>query len=213
MGIKQDIWKARIAERTDLSTGIAHLTRSEENPHIEGKLPFWKIIIKMLEEGEIKPSTTATGKIVGSTPAVCFQDSPLVGLTQNIFYDQKYRKLNPGAKWRYSGAGLLFPKSYAFAKGARPVLYEKTAIAKKILPPTEHWRIVNFDLSNSDDYIDWTHEREWRHPGAFKFSVESAVVLLPNYQQYQSFIKECEARKLDYPSRLQGIINLGPVIY
>lgn len=213
MGIKHEIWKSRIAERADLSTFITHLTRSDGNPHIESKLPFWEIIIKMLGEGKIIPSTTATGRIIGTTPAVCFQDAPLVGLTQNIFYDQKYRKLNPGAKWRYAGAGLLFSKSYAYAKGARPVLYEKTEVAKKILPPGEHWRIVNFDLSNSDDYIDWTHEREWRHPGAFEFTIESAVVLLPNFQQYQSFIKACQERKLDYPSRLLGVINLGPVIY
>lgn len=51
-----------------------------------------------------------------------------------------------------------------YKKGGRPVIYDQTIEAKKYLPESQHWRIVNFDLSNDDRLVDWTHEREWRVP-------------------------------------------------
>lgn len=214
MGLKEEAWKSRLAERTDLSTSITHLIRAENNPNYEEEKPtLVKVLLKILAEKTIAPSTTKSGFIVGSQPAVCFQDAPLVGISQNVFYEQKYRKSNPHAKLRYNGAGLLFSKPYAFKKGARPVIYEKTTVAKGFLPSTEHWRIVGLDLENIENFTDWTHEREWRHPGAFTFEIESTAVLLPNSQLYKSFIKECKKQELDYPERLQAVMNMGAILY
>ncbi|MBA5689395.1 DUF2971 domain-containing protein [Rugamonas apoptosis] len=214
MGIKEDTWKNRIAERSDLSTCVVHLTRVENNKNVKDeKLSLAILLIKILNDRKIIASTTTSGFIVGKTPAVCFQDAPLTGIAQNILYEQKYKKQNPDSKVRYNGAGVMFPKPYAFEKGARPVVYEPTTAAKKILPESEYWRIVNLELGKTDNFIDWTHEREWRHPQDFNFDIEEAIVLLPNFKQYQLFMKECKKQKLDYPERLKGVINMGAVAY
>ena len=94
---------------------------------------------------------------------MCFFDAPLIGLAQNIWFEQQTTG-EECPRVRYRGIGLVFDKQYAFQLGARPVLYEKTEVAKKILPKEEHWRIVNLDLTNEQFFIDWTHEREWRWP-------------------------------------------------
>jgi hypothetical protein len=58
------------------------------------------------------------------------------------------------------------------------------------LTPDEWWRIVNFDLSNDDNIVDWTHEREWRLTGdAFQFDISKATIILPNSRIYKHFIK------------------------
>jgi len=214
MGIKEETWKSRIGERSDLSTCVVHLTRAENNSNIDNeKISLASLLIKILNERRIVASTTTSGFIVGKTPAVCFQDAPLTGIAQNILYEQKYKKQNPDSKVRYNGAGLMFPKPYAFKKGTRPVIYEPKATAKKILPESEYWRIVSLELNSADNFIDWTHEREWRHPGDFNFDIEETIVLLPNFQQFRIFMKECKKQNLNYPERLKGVVNMGAVAY
>jgi hypothetical protein len=200
-------WKRRYAERSDLSTSIVHLTRETK----EGSPA--DVLYKIISSREIIGSSTSSGFIVGGTPAVCFQDAPLVSVCQNVFYEQKHNENNSGAKVRYRAIGMAFPKDYAYRKGARPVIYDKTSEAKDYLPEDSWWRIVNFDLSRDESIIDWTHEREWRSPGNFNFDLEETTLLFVTSSSYKAFTELCEENKTDYLSSVKGIVVMDNLLY
>jgi hypothetical protein len=77
----------------------------------------------------------------------------------------------------------MFHKPLIFSKGGRAVIYETKEFAK-MLPPDEKWRIVTFDLSNKDHYVDWTHEREWRVKGDLKFDYKDVYIILQHINIY-----------------------------
>lgn len=158
MGYTRDLWNKRIAGRSDLSSQLVHLTRGTE---LEGKkVGPVDVLVRILIERRISGSTTDNGFVCGDIPATCFQDVPIYSLSQNIHAEERYRAAVGGAKVRYHGVGLMFPKPYVYSVGGRPVVYENTDKAKEILPEDEWWRIVRFDLSDDDNFVDWTHERE-----------------------------------------------------
>lgn len=200
-------WRARIAERTDISSQIVHLTREKEGSSVA------RVLFDIVESGKLIGSSTASGFICGDRPAVCFQDAPLVSICQNVYYEQRYRQSNPSAKNRYRACGLAFSKPYASRKGARPVIYDKTNDAKKYLTSDNWWRIVNLDLSNDDALIDWTHEREWRTADFFEFELEEATLLFVNEGTYRSFERLCKAAKKDYLDRVKGVVVMNNLLF
>ncbi|HDS1675423.1 TPA: hypothetical protein QEL58_000921 [Stenotrophomonas maltophilia] len=208
MGYGIEEWKSRIAQRSDFTTSLVHLTRDAATDSA------LDVLIKILSDKKLVGSTTASGFIVGSTPAVCLQESPIYSLAQNIYTEQSYRKQNPSAKKRYLGVGLQFAKAEVFLKGGRPVIYERTATAKAFLPPDEWWRIVNFDLTTSSAIVDWSHEREWRVPNELSFELNQVAVLLPNSKTYHRFVKRCLAMsRPDFLTDTRGIVQLSSVFY
>jgi len=109
---------------------------------------------------------------------------------------------------------LALPKTHVYREGGRPVIYEQREIAKKLLPPNEHWRIVNFDLSKEDDFIDWTHEREWRVPGNLGFSLDQATVILSCQKAYSLFVKGCaKPENSNILKKIRGLVCLGSVYF
>lgn len=54
-----------------------------------------------------------------------------------------------------------------------------------------YWKIVNFDLSDEDYYVDWTQEREWRMPYDLDFNLSEAEILVHSPKGYKKFIKRC----------------------
>lgn len=200
-------WQRRLAERSDLSSQVVHLTRDA------GDQRLVDVLYAILNDATIRGSSTQSGFICGKTPAVCFQDAPLSAVCQNVFFEQKYSESNKGAKTRYRATGLAFPKDYAFRKGARPVVYDKTAEAKSYLPPEQHWRIVNFDLSDENSIIDWTHEREWRVPGDFAFDVSEATLLFVNSKTYKSFLKKCKENGKSFVEQARGVVVMDNLFY
>ena len=189
------LWRERHKQRIDISQRITHLTRSSS----DGKMKAVDVLIKILNERKICGSD---GFIVGSRRAVCFQDAPLLGLAQNVDFE---REVAPKMSRQpsYEGCGLSFPKPYAFEKGARPVIYEVTEKAKHFLPPGEHWRIVQLDLSDESALVDWTHEREWRCPDSFQFELKWCALLVGNSEQYHELMA-----KID-PSVLKEIAGVS----
>jgi hypothetical protein len=73
----------------------------------------------------------------------------------------------------------------------------------------EHWRIVHYDISDKENFIDWTHEREWRVPGDFNFELEQVFILLPNNKMYKYFMENCPS---EIYLNVAGIIVLTPII-
>jgi len=199
-------WGKRYAERSDIGTQIVHLTRDQE-----GVGKSIDVLLKILKEKKLRGSTTKSGFIVGNRRAVCFQDTPIISLCQNVYYEQKLRHSDKDAKTRYLPIGLAFPKGYAFRKGARPVIYDKTKDAKKYLTADQWWRIVNFDIGNSDRIIDWTHEREWRAPDYFDFDLGEALILLSNKTAYREFLQRVKEMENNLLEKLSGIVVLKGV--
>ncbi len=207
-----DNWKQRIASRSDLTGHLIHLTRPA---NINGKqMDAVEILIKIILEQCLIGSTNQSGFICGNRKAVCFQDTPLYQLTQNIYSEQEYRNQNPQAKVRYVGTGLMFPKPYVYRRGGRPVIYDNTEDAKGYLPVYEQWRIVKLELSDDNNIIDWTHEREWRIPDDFKFEINQVTVILPNANAYKKFINLCKSiDQVDIITEIRGIVTLNAVFF
>jgi hypothetical protein len=206
MSYNTETQKRRIGERSDFSASVVHLTRkTQEDSSAE-------ILYKIISSGEIIGSKTTKGYIIGKTPAVCFQDAPLVSICQNVYFEQK-RSQETKEKLKYDATGLAFPKNYAYRKGARPVIYDQISKAKEYLKEENWWRIVNFDLSSDNEMIDWTHEREWRSPGNFDFELKETTLLFSNSVSYKEFAELCKDDGTDYLLTVKGIVVMDNLLY
>ena len=210
MGFTEEKWGNRIKRRSDMSGFVYHLTKAEIDSNGKEVLSAFERLLKIISERKINGSTTKSGFIIGNRKAVCFQDAPISGIVQNVFHENTYRE-DLGGKIRYTYLGLAFPKPYIFRNGGRPVLYEKKEIAKKILPENEWWRIVDYNLSDKNKIIDWTHEREWRMPtDSFHFELSKAAILIPNNDLHKSLIEELPKEDL---KSIFGMVQISPIIY
>ncbi|CAK1722493.1 DUF2971 domain-containing protein [Vibrio crassostreae] len=207
MSYKFEDWRNRYSERSDLSTGLVHLTRATDNAAVA------ELMFKILTERTLKGSSTEQGFIVGKHTAVCFQDAPLSSVCQNTWFEQKLRASGHTNKTRYHPCGFMFSKQKIYTSGGRPVIYDKTAEAKKYLPESEWWRIVNFDLSNPDFIIDWTHEREWRVKGDFEFDVNEVTLLFTKSTTYKAFIELCDKNDRPFYKVVAGVINMQNILF
>ncbi len=201
------MWAERYRSRGDITPKLTHLTREAR---VDGKdLSPVEVLLKILNDQRINGSARVdkcsdecspvegvwddiqvprTTFIVGSRPAVCFFDAPLLALAQTISFEARIVEKHDD-RVRYCGVGLSFDKRYAFQRGARPVMYEQSEVARRLLPKEQHWRIVDLDLQNENALVDWTHEREWRAPGNFTFDQGSAAVLLETTEQRREFFR------------------------
>lgn len=220
MSFTHSAWMGTTKNRLDMTNLLTHLTR----PLPQLNLSATDVLIRILKERTLIGSTTESGFIIGHRRAICFQDAPLYSIAQNsVNYIEDYER-EPKGKLRYYPCGLAFPKNSLFTlysnidgsplPGARPVIYEKKEIAKTLLHPNEHWRIVSMDLGNGqtdNGIINWTHEREWRIPiDNLGFHYNSVYVLLRNQLQYQEFISKID---MEIVKQLAGIICLEPLLY
>ena len=201
MAYNKEIWKKRHRHRSDISIYITHLTKETE------ELDTFQVLRKILAEKKIVGSNR-NGYIIGNATAVCFQDIPLYGVCQNTFHEQM-NHTELGRIVRYRPIGLTFEKEYLFRKGARPVLYERKEVAKQILPEAEWWRIVNYDLSNDNSIIDWTHEREWRIKGDLDFELNQVILIMPHGMN-NSVLKETFGDEI--LNNIKGIVTLDPIL-
>ena len=211
MGYTRTDWAKRLAERVDLTASLVHLTRGTDDPERSSL----DILMKILEEKKLCGSDTSSGFIVGNRKAVCFQDVPLYSAVENVYFEQKMRKANPAWKKRYMATGISFRKEFIFAKGGRPVIYEKTDDAKAFLRADEHWRIVRFDLSDGEAIVDWTHEREWRLPvdESMSFDWSDAYVLVSSQGEYKEFVRRATAKLPGLLEAISGIVTLAPMFF
>lgn len=205
MAYNKELWRKRYIERSDLTTELVHLTRStNEKSAID-------VLYEIVDSRMIRGSTTASGFVVGDTPAVCFQDAPLSAVGQNCWFEQTFRKTNDWAKKRYDPTGIMIQKTQVFTKGGRPVIYDITAEAKKYLPCDQWWRVVNIDL-RGDNIVDWSHEREWRIPKDLKFELSDIVLLFGNNNEVAKFIEKCNDSGKNYYSEARGITTIESVV-
>lgn len=208
--LKVEDWWKRISRRSDMTRAVTHLTKEAK---IDGKdLSALEVLVKILKEKKLKGSTTKSGFIVGNMKAVCFQETPLYSLSENIIYEEELEENSKNPKVRYRPFGLSFDKQYIYEKGGRPVIYDKTNEAKEYLTREQYWRIVSYDLSDDDKIIDWTHEREWRVPGDLKFNLGQVSVVVKDYDDYQELKKMCKKEKINLDD-VSSIIVLQDILY
>ena len=200
-------WRNRYKNRNDISSRLTHLTKGDTVGEA------FNTLIKILEDKEIVGSTTETGFIIGSTPAVCFQEAPLNAIAEHLQYEKKLRK-ETNSKIRYCAFGLRFDKRKIYDIGGRPVIYEEKGLMKSILPEEQYWRIVNYDLGDEQHVIDWTHEREWRVPGNVEFAYKDIEVLVSSSRYYKKFVEYClKNDRLDILRGIKGIVVLTTIFY
>ena len=207
-------WRKRISHRSDISIGLVHLTKGNE------ELNAFGVLMKILKEQKLVASGNQIvngkqrGFICGNQPVVCFQDVPLFSLSENILLEQQIHSENPSSTIRYTPFGLRFDKRYIYKNGGRPVIYESTDIAKKFLPPEEYWRIVKLGLENDENIIDWTHEREWRIKGDFTFELNEVEILLSDQKSVQNFYEYCKKEDmLHIFKKVKAIVTLKSLVF
>ena len=201
-------WRRRLAERTDMSTFVTHLTRENSTQNVND------VLYQIIKDKTLVASTTSSGFITGEHGAVCFQDIPLTSICQNVFYEQKKQESFSYYKLRYRALGIMFSKPYIFNKGGRPVIYDKTEEAKQYLPKDQWWRIVNLNLSDNDKIVDWTHEREWRVKNNLSFELSEVTLLTIGLSSINYL---CSKYKSEFGCellpQLKGVVNLETVLY
>lgn len=199
-------WQNRYKNRNDISSRLTHLTKGDTVEEA------FATLLKILDDKKLIGSTTETGFIVGKCPAVCFQEAPLSAIAENLLYEKQINK--DGCKPRYNSFGLRFNKRYIYKRGGRPVIYENRDVMKAILPEDEYWRIVNYDLSNPEMIIDWTHEREWRVPGNLEFDYKDIEIVVASNKYYKKLIEYCTERdKMDILKEINGVVVMNTIFY
>lgn len=202
-----DEWRERYKNRNDISSRLTHLTKGDTIEEAFSNL------IKILEDKRLFGSTTSSGFIVGNRPAVCLQEAPLDAIAENLKYEKKLRS-ETNCKIRYLAFGIRFSKVFVFRKGGRPVIYDEKEKLKEILPQNEYWRIVNYDIKNLKNMIDWSHEREWRVPDELAFEYKDIEIIVPSNKYYKKFITYClENNMTDLLMNINGIVALNTIFY
>lgn len=196
--MKQNEWREKISNRSDLVARLSHLTGRKASNDDEAFEVLWKILTekRLIASG-------AEGFINGDIKAVCFQEIPLQAMAENVLRGNTH----------YFGFGLRVNRGFFYCRGGRPVFYGEVDHLKKILPTTEYWRIVSMDLNDPDRIIDWSHEREWRHPGDFEFDWSEIEVIVKDHTYFEKFINRCfKEDQTDILKRVHGITALDSVI-
>lgn len=106
-----------------------------------------------------------------SRAVVCLFDAPWQELNGLLMRENRRR---------YEPFGVALDKRYAFALGARPVIYMPWPEACQMLNEDELWRVVAIDLAHSPP-LDWTFEREWRITDQLKLPALGVVALVKTW--------------------------------
>jgi len=166
---------------------LAHFTRAA------GKSSAMDNLARILEAKTIRG---ATRMLLGARRGVCLFDAPLSDLGH---------LLTPRNRRRYEPFGIAIDKRYAFAMGARPVIYMPSAEAAAILEDNELWRVVSIDMTRNPP-IDWTFEREWRLLGDLPLEAKFSVALVENWRDVEEIYD-----RFDGKPPCAGVIPIGEI--
>lgn len=145
--------------RFDISDHIVHFTSDGST-----ELAFERLRT-IVSDGRL---IGGSSMIRGGYCCVCFSEAPLASLGHGL--------VNPSAYSRYSPFGIMFEKSWLFAYGGRPAIYESDA-EFDALPESHRWRHVRYE----PDEVDFTWEREWRiRCSELCFAPNDACLVVPN---------------------------------
>jgi Putative abortive phage resistance protein AbiGi, antitoxin len=183
-----------IANRPDFSNFLAHFTRDGDpfggkdgnNPANEfAGMPAGERLVSILKGGFIRATTMPW---MGRR-AVCFTECPWSSLLDHAN--------------QYSSYAVGFSKPHVFAAGGGPVYYiradhwEKQEWDDHLRTfVTPFWPLYRPALLKGKEYlggktVDYSHEREWRVPHDFSFSLDKIeFIILPTYKDMAEFPKQ-----------------------
>lgn len=123
---------------------------------------------------------------------------------------------------RYEGFGIRIDKKLAYDKGARPVFYLATKSDEKDQIKMKYqWKTVRFELENENNFIDWSHEREWLYHKTFSpdktkdftFNYSDIEIIVPRYKDREKLIERCiEENKTEIIKSCKGILVLESIL-
>jgi hypothetical protein len=125
-------------------------------------------LVAILRSGVIRGSRRM---VRTNRTVVCLFDAPWSELNRLLVRDNRRR---------YQPFGVAMDKRYAFAMGARPVIYLPWPEACAMLNEQELWRVVAIDLTQRPP-LDWTFEREWRIAEQLRLPEHGAVALVESW--------------------------------
>ena len=166
---------------------LAHFTRAS------GKSSALDNLIRILADNEVRG---ASRMLQGGRRGVCLFDAPLTELGH---------LLTPLNRRRYEPFGVAVDKRYAFAMGARPVIYMPSVEAAGILEIDEMWRVVSIDMTRNPP-VDWTFEREWRLLGDLPLKPALSVALVQSWRDVDEIYD-----RFDGKPPCAGVIPLGEI--
>ncbi|MCU0958755.1 MAG: hypothetical protein MUF48_01505 [Pirellulaceae bacterium] len=144
---------------------------------------------RILLERRLRATSRA---IRGGTPVVCFTAAELTELGQLRTFRAHRRR------WDFEPYGISIAQSWLVAHGARPVVYGDESCWRQL--PDEQRPFFQRRLSGQRSEIDWSREREWRHPGDVdlaELGADDAFVFVPGRE---------EARQLAAVSRWRIVV-------
>lgn len=161
--------------RHDLSEWLWHFCRRDGDP----LATLQAILASRYIKGGIDPYCQER--------AVCLTETPLAEAScQSLVLQQRGYD-------RISEYGVGFKKSWVFAQGGLPVIYQPASMRGK-LPPEMKWRHCDLDFQKG---IDFTWQREWRVPGSrLEFSDEDVVVVVPT--EKEALYHLCSGHEIDF---------------
>lgn len=158
-----------MAGRPDISDKVIHFTKAVTYEDALG------ILLTIVGEGRV---VGGTGMIRGGYRCVCFTEAPLPAIASGF--------VNAESFTRYSPFGLMFEKSWIYAQGGRPVIYQPEADFNR-LPDDMRWRHVRYDPSGTPP-VDFTWEREWWIGcDELLFSPSEVALVVPDHE-WKSFL-------------------------
>ncbi len=203
--MKHDEWRERFKHRNDITSRITHLTNGDTNEKA------FENLLNILKDKKIKGGL---GYVNGNTPVVCLQEAPLYSIAENLMYEKSLREESKSNKSRYRAFGLRFVKIFIYRMGGRPVIYENAKEMRKIIPASEYWRLVDMQLSDLDNLIDWSHEREWRVKNELCFEYTNTEIIVPSNTYYKKLITYCDDNnRMDILREVNGIVTMNSINY
>lgn len=174
-------------ERTDVSSKLVHFTK-RTGPE-DSKSAF-----SNLQSIVYNRCLRGTSRLIkGGYPCVCFSEAPLSLLPNGL------RNRSDGGN--YSPFGVMVDKTWLFARGGRPVIYEPDA-DYEALPPSHAWRHVKYEPTASDHPVDFTWEREWRiqlselpFGPMLSFGPSDATIVVPTMAWWDRLVREFNERE------------------
>lgn len=159
-----------MAPRADTSEKLIHFTRGATYEDALARL------LTIVGEGRL---IGGNGMIRGESRCVCFTEAPLPALAGGF--------VNVSPLSRYSPFGIMFDKTWAYARGGRPVIYQSDG-EFDALPEGMRWRHVRYDPLGIPP-IDFTWEREWRiRTDNLTFSPADAALIVLNEEWEESVL-------------------------
>lgn len=189
MGLFREDWKELTESRNVGSLYLTHLIRGRSDEEA------YNTLLKILEKGFLRASFSRRNNcdtVKGNQKVVCFQDTSFDAM-QEIITGEKWLDREQG----YREFGIQMPKEILFYNGARPVIYDKANEIMELIDESIYWRVVNLDLNIATwQYVDWTHEHEWRIPGDVMLESGDFRVIVKTEEYKKRLIHEPGMKKL-----------------